>query len=129
MKAVFTVWRLGEVETQQVIRFRTVFPVAHHQLSSFSAAETDVLVRVFALRPQLPLLGLQLGVLSLLLLLHHHGTLEKTKQKTSGEKFHQSRVCLRDVWSERAHRRLNAEEPRAVVGSAVAGHPPVAHTV
>lgn len=73
-----TVWRLGEVETQQVVRLRTLLPVAHHQLASLSAAEAEVLVRVLALRPQLPLLWLQPGVPGLLLLLHHHSALEET---------------------------------------------------
>lgn len=72
---VLTIWGLGEVETQQVVRFRTVLPVAHHQLSSLSAAKTEVFMRVFALQPQLPLLGLQLSVPGLLLLFHHHSTL------------------------------------------------------
>lgn len=78
---VITIWRLGEVETQQVVRFGTVLPVTHHQLATLSAAETEVLVCVFALRPQLPLLRLQLGVPGFLLLLHHHCTLDQTSQK------------------------------------------------
>lgn len=82
VECVCTVWRLGEVETQQVIRFGAVLPVAHHQLASLAAAEAEVLVSVFALRPQLPLLWLQLGVPGLLLLLHHHHALE---HNTSGE--------------------------------------------
>lgn len=77
---VITVWWLGEVETQQVVRLRTVLSVTHHQLASLSAAETEVLVRVFALRPQLPLLRLQFGVPGLLLFLHHHSALEDTLQ-------------------------------------------------
>lgn len=76
-QCVITVWRLGEVETQQVVRFRTVLSVTHHQLASFSAAKTEVLVRVFTLRPQLPLLRLQLGVPGLLLFLHYHSALEE----------------------------------------------------
>lgn len=80
-KCVCTIWRLGEVETQQVIRFGAVLPVAHHQLASLAAAEAEVLVCVFALRPQLPLLGLQLGVPGLLLLLHHHHALEQTASR------------------------------------------------
>ncbi len=75
---VLTVWRLGEVETQQVVRFRTVLSVTHDQLPALSAAKTEVFVCVFALRPQLPLLRLQLGVPGLLLFLHHHSTLEET---------------------------------------------------
>lgn len=78
---VITIWRLGEVETQQVVRFGTVLPVTHHQLASLSAAETEVLVCVFALWPQLPLLWLQLGIPGFLLLLHHHCTLDQTSQK------------------------------------------------
>lgn len=65
------IWGFGEVETQQVIRFWAVLPVTHHQLSSFSAAEAEVLVCVFALWPQLPFLLLQLSILGLLLFLHH----------------------------------------------------------
>lgn len=78
---VITIWRLGEVETQQVVCFGTVLPVTHHQLASLSAAETEVLMCVFALWPQLPFLRLQLGVPGFLLLLHHHCTLDQTSQK------------------------------------------------
>lgn len=136
-KCVCTIWRLGEVETQQVIRFGAVLPVAHHQLASLAAAEAEVLVCVFALRPQLPLLGLQLGVPGLLLLLHHHHALE---QKTSREgKIQVTRLpkkqcpelCLpRLVRGGRGpHRRLHAQEPGAVVRPAVTGRSPVAHAV
>lgn len=78
---VITVWRLGKVETEQVIRFWTVLSVTHHQLASLSAAKTEVFVRVFALQPQLPLLRLQLRIPGLLLFLHHHSALEETLQK------------------------------------------------
>lgn len=80
MGLVSTVWRLGEVQTQQVVSFGAVLPVAHHQLASLPAAEAEVLVCVLALRPQLPLLGLQLGVPGLLLLLHHHHALQQESQ-------------------------------------------------
>lgn len=90
---VITIWRLGEVETQQVVRFGTVLPVTHHQLASLSTAETEVLVCVFALWPQLPLLRLQLGVPGFLLLLHHHCTLDQTPQKE------QHQTQLPKVWT------------------------------
>lgn len=100
-KCVCTIWRLGEVETQQVIRFGAVLPVAHHQLASLAAAEAEVLVCVFALRPQLPLLGLQLGVPGLLLLLHHHHALE---QKTWREgKIEVARLLKNNVGSSACH--------------------------
>lgn len=75
--SVVTVWRFGEVETQQVIRFWAVLPVTHHQLSSFSAAEAKVLVCVFALRPQFPLLLLHLCIPGLFLFLRHCSTLQE----------------------------------------------------
>lgn len=137
---VFTVWRLGEVETQQVIRFRTVFSVAHHQFASFSTTKTEVLVREFSLQPELPLLRLHLGVLCLLLFLRHHSTLEK-KKKQYKAKLKASNAAFKLVFAHREetldmreggesrHRWLYSEESRAVVRSAVTGHPPVAHTV
>lgn len=98
---VITIWRLGEVETKQVVRFGTVLPVTHHQLASLSAAETEVLVCVFALWPQLPLFRLQLGVPGFLLLLHHHCTLDQTSQKERHQKqASKSLECSRDRFEE-----------------------------
>lgn len=90
---VITIWRLGEVETQQVVRFRTVLPITHHQLSTLSAAETEVFMCMFALRPQLPLLRLQLSVPGLLLFLHHHGTLEEENRRRRREKHSVKHSC------------------------------------
>lgn len=83
---VITVWRLGEVQTQQVVRFGAVLPVTHDQLPSLSAAKAEVFMCVFALRPQLPLLWLQLGVPGLLLFLHHHGTLGRNRTKRANRR-------------------------------------------
>lgn len=91
---VITVGRLGEVETEQVIRFRTVLPVTHHQLSSFSTTKTEVLVHVFALRPQLPLLRLQFGVPGFVLPLHHHNTLKEAKGQNSIKHGFLNQDCL-----------------------------------
>lgn len=78
MFCIVTVWWLGEVETQQVVRFRTVLSITHYKLSSLPAPKTEVLMSVFALQSQLPLLRLQLCVPGFLLFLHHYSTLEKT---------------------------------------------------
>lgn len=66
-----TMWWLSEVETQQVICFWTVLFITHHQLSSLSTTETEVLMSVLSLWSQLPLLGLQLGIFGLLLFFHY----------------------------------------------------------
>lgn len=130
---VGTIWRLGEVETQQVVSFGAVLPVAHHQLASLPAAEAEVLVRVFALRTQLPLLGLQLGVPGLLLLLHHHHALQGERRKRANVKSQQRLGGGGGGGSWQlvggSHRGLHAQEPGAVVRPAVTGRSSVAHTV
>lgn len=119
-----------------MVCFGTLLPVTYHQLPSLSAAKAEVFVGVFALRPQLPLFRLQLGVPGLLLFLHHHGTLDSTLQRPeqiASNTPSKSRDCSRSnflmIRGNRPNRRLHAKESGAVVWATVTSSSPVAHTV